>query len=531
MTERTAARPAGEPGDPTGDPTGVGSDVPGDGGTALAVDPSPEHPVLARLRGEGALGAQVRRGVASAAVTRVVMAVVTFGGQIVLMSLLLPADFGLVALGLVVTGFATLLSGLGLTAAVVQTRRVTDRLLTTAFWLSAGVGLTTTAVVAALAPLVARAYGEPMVGPLLQVSALAFALNLSIVPTALLERSLRFGTIGTVDVAASLAGLGTSIALAVAGLGPYALVIGPLAQVVVLTLSTFAITRWLPRGLPGRAELGQLWRFGRGVTGANLLYFTSRNVDTVLLGLTVPTAALGLYSRAYNIMMLPLTQVTHVLTRVLLPAYSQMQDDLPRLRRAWLTTVRASLLLGLPVGLGVAATAPAFVEAAYPPRWLPMVPVLVLLASSLPPQLVARNFGSVYQSLGRTGLQFRVAVLGTVVTVVGVLAGLPWGITGVATALLVTSFARFGIGLRPLLRMLGMRPSELWRAVRGLLLAGAVLAGAAVGAGFLAADLPALAVLGVQVVAGALGYLAALALVERSLVVAGLRRLRRSRRG
>ena len=146
------------------------------------------------------------------------------------------------------------------------------------------------------------------------------------------------------------------------------------------------------------------------MTGSNILNFVARNADTVLLGRFAGAADLGLYSRSYTLMMAPLTQVTGVITRVLLPAFAEMQHDLPRLRRAWLMTIRASFALGLPVSLGVAVSAPAFVETLYGARWLGMATVLALLSASVPPQLIGRNLGPVYQAMGRTGLQFRITI-------------------------------------------------------------------------------------------------------------------------
>ena len=493
-------------------------------------DPASEHPVVARLALEGTLASQVRRGVAWSAASRVLLVAAQLGGAAVLARLLLPDDFGLVALGAVVNGLAALFSRLGLATAVVQAPRVTGRLLSTAFWLSTLVGLLVTLLLVALAPLVAGLYDEPRLTGLLRVSALAFALNLAVVPMALLQRSLRFKQLAGYELAGVVVGLGTTVALALGGAGAYSLVIGPVVQVACTGAAVWATVRWVPRGFVHRRELGELWRFGRGLTGTNLLTFAARNTDTVLLGQVVGFGQLGLYSRAYNIMMMPLQQVTLVLSRAMLPAYAQMRDDPARLRRSWLTAVRASLLLGVPAGLGVAAAAPAVVETLYGPRWTGAVTVLVLLSASLPPQLVTRNSGPLYQALGRTGLEFRVAVVSSAVTVGGTVVGLAWGIEGVAAALLVTSWVALVVTLVPLLRLVGLRAGELWRAVRGLLLAGAAMALAALGAGAAVDGLPAPAVLAVQAAAGGLVYLGVLQLVDREALAPVLHHLRRGGR-
>lgn len=484
-----------------------------------------EHPVVARLALRGSLGSQVRRGVLWSAASNGVTVAVQLGSTAVLSRLVAPEAFGLVALGIVINRLAALLSSIGLTAALVQNRSVTDRLLSTAFWFNAVVGVAVTGVLCAIAPLVSYLYDEPRLTPLLQISALGFALNIAAVPMALLTRALQIKRVAGFETVGTVIGLASTIGLALAGAGAIALVVGPLVQIVAVDVMAHAAVRWVPRSAPRRRELGQLWRTGRGVAGSNLLYFASRNLDTVLLGQVVSFHQVGLYTRSYNIMMLPLNQVSSVLSRVLMPAYARMQDDLPRLRRAWLTALRAALLFGLPTGVGAAATAPAFIETLFGPDWLGATTTLALLAASLPPQLIARNFGPVYQGMGRTGLQLRVALVTTLITIAGIVAGLHWGIVGVAASLLVTSAISMLVGLLPLVRMVESSVGELWRSVRGLLLAGAVLGGAAWGAGVLAAGLPAPLVLALQVVAGGLAYGLSLLVVDRPAVAPLLARL------
>lgn len=485
------------------------------------------HPVLARLETAGSLGSRVRTGIAWTGTFRVIMQVLNTGSQVVLARLLLPTDYGLVALTGVFMAFAAMLTQLGLAAAVVQSRRVTERLLSTAFWLNVISGIVVTGALVAAAPLVADFYGDERVTNLLRVSSLSFTLSCAAVHSALLQRSLQFKKLGSLEVLGAVIGLGATIVLAWRGFGAYSLVLGPLLQTTLMTGVFWWRVRWLPRTFMHRRELGELWRFGAGLTGSNILNFVARNADTVLLGRFAGAADLGLYSRSYTLMMAPLTQVTGVITRVLLPAFSEMQHDLPRLRRAWLMTIRASFALGLPVSLGVAVSAPAFVETLYGARWLGMATVLALLSASVPPQLIGRNLGPVYQAMGKTGLQFRITIWTMLGTVTAILIGLPWGITGVALALLVKSWLAFPIPLRPVMKMIGLPWSELWSALRPLLAAAAVMVVAALVARLACEGLPSWVVLGAQVLSGALGYLGTLRLVDRESFTAVLARLRR----
>ena len=471
------------------------------------------HPVLARLETSGSLSSRVRTGIAWTGTFRLIMQVLNTGSQVVLARLLLPTDYGLVALTGVFMAFAAMLTQLGLAAAVVQSRRVTERLLSTAFWLNVISGIVVTGVLVAAAPLVADFYGDERVTNLLRVSSLSFTLSCAAVHSALLQRSLQFKRLGSLEVLGAVIGLGATIVLAWRGFGAYSLVLGPLLQTTLMTGVFWWRVRWLPRTFMHRRELGELWRFGAGLTGSNILNFVARNADTVLLGRFAGAADLGLYSRSYTLMMAPLTQVTGVITRVLLPAFAEMQHDLPRLRRAWLMTIRASLALGLPASLGIAVSAPAFVETLYGQRWLGMATVLTLLSASVPPQLIGRNLGPVYQAMGRTGLQFKITAIATTVTLVTILIGLPWGIEGVALALLIKTWTTFWVSLLPVMRLIGLTWLQLWRSVRTLLLAAVVMVALALTVR-LTVDAPSWVVLIAQVGAGAVGYLGSLRLLD-----------------
>ena len=484
------------------------------------------HPALARLETSGSLSSRVRTGIAWTGTFRLAMQVLNTGSQVVLARLLLPTDYGLVALTGVVVSFAGMLTQLGLAAAVVQSRRVTERLLATAFWLNVLSGIAVTGVVVAIAPLVADFYGDQRVTDLLRLSSLTFTLSCAAVHSALLQRSLQFKKLGSLEMLGAVIGLGATIVLAWQGFGAYSLVLGPLLQTTLMTGVFWWRVRWLPRTFMHRRELGELWRFGAGLTGSNILNFVARNADTVLLGRFAGAGDLGLYSRSYTLMMAPLTQVTGVITRVLLPAFAEMQHDLPRLRRAWLTTIRASMVVGLPVSLGIAVSAPAFVETLYGARWLGMATVLALLSASVPPQLIGRNLGPVYQAMGRTGLQFKMTAVAATITVVTIFAGLPWGITGVALALLVKSWSAFWIPMVPVIQMLELRPSELWRALRPLVCSAVVMVACAFLPRVFMDDARAWMILSAQVASGGAGYILTLRLMDPESFTVVVSRLR-----
>jgi PST family polysaccharide transporter len=488
-----------------------------------------ESAVFARLRfpDERTLGGQARRGVTWSAAARVTQQLLQLGGGIVLARLLTPGDYGLTAIVWTITGFSGVFSDLGLGAAVVQCRQASEGLLATAFWLNAGVGLVLTGVLSGLSIPLAHAFGKPHVAGLLVLTSLVFVLSLSLVPTAILERSLRFDLLSKMDVAGSVIGLGVTVGCAAAGLGAKSLVLGPVAQSVASSVISLGIVRWLPRTRPDRESLRRLWTFGSGMTAFTVVNYWVRNVDNLVLGRFVDAPSLGFYSRAYNLMVLPVFQVGGVLGRVLLPVLSSLRADPPRLARAWLRAVEAAGCVALPLGLGIAVTAPDLIRTLYGGRWGPVGPLLTLLALSVPPQIVAATLGSVYQALGQTRLLASQAVSVALVNVVAVVVAVPFGTTGVCVGLLVSAYVIPALIFPPAFRILHVSAREVLVAVRPGLLGSLAMILAIAAVRFEISGLPVQARFSLEVVVGAVSYVGALSLFAPDLLAAAVARFRR----
>ncbi|SDY66933.1 polysaccharide transporter, PST family [Modestobacter sp. DSM 44400] len=513
--------------------------IPPEQGSALAEDaPELQHPVLRRQQTGQALGAGVRRGAVWAAGGKAAGQLIQFLGTIVTARLLTPEDYGKAAIILPLTAFAALFTTLGLGSAIIYNRRLTEKLLSTAFWVNAVAGVLLTGLIAALSIPIAELYDLPLLTPLLLLASLNFTLSLNIVHTALLERTLRFKQIAVLETVCSVVSIGTVVVTALAGAGPFALVLGPLSYTIVRTLLSWVVVRWFPRARPDRESLRELWAFTRGITGFNILIFWSRNADNLLLAGVASQADLGNYSRAYNLMKLPVGQVQVVMNRVLFPALSRLRDDRPRLGRAWLRALSLAGMATAPIAIGMAVAAPAMVEVLFGRRWLGMVVVLELLAVSALPQTLTATVGSVLRATGATSALFRLGLVTSVLSLVAMLIGLPWGTVGVATALTVKFYLETLIFARPCLRQTELTWRQLLRAMRGVWVSCLSLAAAGLLVRVLVSDMwPAWQVLLAQIAACVVAYVATLALVDRSalalaagLVRRGLGRKRGKRR-
>jgi PST family polysaccharide transporter len=365
---------------------------------------------------------------------RIASQIAQFAASVVLARLLLPSAYGLVAIVWTFTGFAFLFNDMGIGAALVQSKRITECDAATAFSINVGVGIGLSLAVLALSEPLSALMRQPQLAGLMVLASLGFTLSNSMVPTALLERRMRFGVLAAIDLSTTVAGLAISVGAAALGVGAKSLVIGPLFTMASSTVISFVAAGWVPSVRPSRASARSLFAFGKHVTGFNVVNYWARNGDNLLLGRFVGAGELGLYNRAYMLMLMPVTQVTQVLGRVLLPVFSAMQDDPARLRSAVLRVTRASGVLCFPLVLGLAASAHNFVLVVFGDRWRGAIPLVSILAISAAPQIVGALAGQLSQAVGQTKLLTTWGNLSSLTVIAAIVIGLPWGAEGVAIA-------------------------------------------------------------------------------------------------
>jgi O-antigen/teichoic acid export membrane protein len=482
---------------------------------ALAAEPDAQY-IAERGDSASPLAGHAARGFASVVSGRLLAQVAQFVSSIVLARLLLPSAYGLVAITWTLTGFAALFSDLGLGAALVQAPRLTERDAATAFVINELSGVAMTLIVILLRHPLADLLGQPRVANLLALASLTFSLSLNVVPFAILERRLQFGTVAALDVVATTVGLAVSIVCAARGVGAASLVIGPLVTAAISSGGGLAAARWLPKVWPSWSSARRLMAFGGHLTGFNILGYWARNADNLLLGRFAGTTELGLYNRAYMLMLLPLTQVGGVLGRVLLPLLSNMQNDQARMRRAMIRLAGTTSLLVFPVLLGLAATAHNFVLTAFGPHWRGAIPLIVLLSIAGMPQVFGILSAQVCQAVGQTRLLSTWGAVWNLSAVVAIVAGLPWGAEGVAVALAIRGWVVIPIEMMPARKTIGVGGLQVLRAGAVPLAASVIMAViVAVLGAVLDQVIPVAASLVLQVLVGVGIYVGIVARVDR----------------
>ncbi len=374
--------------------------------------------------------------------SQVLQQILNLATSIVLARLLVPDDFGLLAMASVFTGIVYFVLDLGLGAALVQRQHITERQISSVFWINIGVGIAMTLVGIALSQPIAIFYNQPAVQPTIALLACNFLLfSLGTTQAALLRRQMNFRALELRMLVGQLCGTALAIAMAYWGLGIWSLVGRLSMAAAVETTMLWTASSWRPSWKFCWAEVSELIGFSNDVFAANLLGYVGRNADNLLIGRFVGVTDLGYYAMAYNLMMFPVQRLSQVLSGVLFPAFSRFQDEREKIERSWLRATRLLSSITIPLMMGLIALAPQFVQVVYGQKWLPAVPVLQILAFSGINQSLLQLNATVLLSLGKTRLRLKLTVLTVFLALISFAIGLPFGIIGVAACFTVANTA------------------------------------------------------------------------------------------
>lgn len=392
---------------------------------------------------EGSLRKSVGRGAVVTAVAQGVRVATQTISVIVLSRLLSPQDFGVVAMSAPVLAFVALFQDFGLTQATIQKSGIRHEEVNYLFWVNVAVSAVLACVLAGAAPLVAAFYGEPRVTDLVAACGLQImAYGLGAQHVALLTRRMQFTRLAIIDVASAVAGLAVSIAWTFIDRSYWALFAGTLTGAVLPTLCYWASSRWRP-GLPRRVEgIGELINFGAGVTGFNFANFFARNLDNVLIGKYWGEAQLGLYDRAYKLLLFPLSQITNPLAKVMVPALSRLKDEPDRYRSAYLRVMPLILLVALPGVAFATAMSDTLIPFVLGEQWRESARIFLALGFAGLLQPLNNPAGWLFVSQGRSGDFMRWGIITAVTSVMAFVIGLPYGALGVAVAYAISEYLR-----------------------------------------------------------------------------------------
>lgn len=360
------------------------------------------------------------------------------GSTMLLARLLTPGDFGLISMVTGVTGFVEAFKDAGLSLATIQREHINQQQVSTLFWINVGLSAFLMAVVLALSPALALFYHEPRLTWVAAAIGCTFLLGgLTVQHQALLRRNLRFKELAVIDIISLATGVLTAIGMAIAGFRYWSLVGMTLMSSLTNVVAVWIVLPWRP----GRPQRGcGVWpmiSFGGNIVMIRFLYSFVSNAPNVLIGWYWGAGAVGLYQKAYSLLMFAVEQIHGPVAAVALSPLSRVQSEPERFPRYFLAGYSIVISFALPVLVVAAVFSEEIVWVVLGAQWSGAIGVFRWLAIGSVFVILLNPLGMVLQATGRAARQVKITVIDSTLVIGAYLAGLRYGPVGVAIGFVV----------------------------------------------------------------------------------------------
>lgn len=385
----------------------------------------------------------------------------------ILARLLSPEDFGVVSLAMIVVGFAALFSQLGVGPALIQRSELTPTHIRVGFSISILLSLILTFITIGVSPLAASFLQSDRVTNVLSVISLNFFFTgFGVVAESLLKRNLQFRKLMWARTGSYLFGYAiVGISMAWLGYGVWSLVGATLGQSLVYSLLLFILNPHSLLPSLAQREIRELLFFGGGFTLARFLNYSANQGDYFVVGRMMGPGPLGIYSRAYQLMMMPAKYFSEVLAVVLFPVMAKLQTERRQLTKTYLAAISMVALVCAPIGILMVITASEIVAVLLGPKWSEAVVPFQILALGV----VGRSSYKIDNALAKAlGVMYRRSVRDAIyaaAVVLGASIGLRWGLAGVAVGVLGAVVINYILALQMSMDLLDCSWSQVFQAL------------------------------------------------------------------
>ena len=376
---------------------------------------------------------QVLTGLRWTAGTRLLAQGFTWLVTIVVIRILTPEDYGLLAIATLFTGFLSMLSEAGLGSAVVQAKELDDVALRKVFGFVLVINLVLCLILVLGAPLIAWLFEEERLILMIQALALSFLLvGFTAMPEALLDRRLAFKKRALVDLSSSVFGSALTLALAAGRMGVWALVLGTIGTALWRAVGLQWLAPFLKRPILSFDGLGGILGFGRNIVFSRLLWYFFSQIDVLIAGKLLGKELLGIYSVSMHLASLPAQKLGAITYRVSFPAFAKLQGEAERTRMVFLQMIRITSFWAFPVLWGISSVSPDIVHLFLGPRWDDAAPLLALLCLFMPLRILSPVVYSAIDGLGRPDIGVRNMLVASIIMPIAFIVGCNWGLMGLA---------------------------------------------------------------------------------------------------
>lgn len=410
-----------------------------------------------------------RQAVSGVKWTTVSMVCTTATGLVqlaVLTRLLSHADFGLMSMIMTVVGFAQVYADMGFSGAIIYRRDTTNEQLSTLYWMNLIASTGLFLIVLAVSPWVAAFFHEPGLRTPLMVTSLIFLIT----PVGqqfqmLLMKSFLFRRLAMIEILSALLGLVVAVSAALAHQGVYSLIYAQIASAAARAgmLAWYGYRHWAPRRHFRLSDLKGYFSFGLYQMGERSIYYWAANIDYLLIGRFLGAGPLGIYTIAFNLVVVPVTKLSPVLTRVAFPVFATRQHDDAALRRGYCEVVELVAFITFPLLVGLAASAPVAIVAVFGASWTGSVILVQLLTPMGMLKSIGSPTGSLFLAKGRADVGFWCNVAYAAATVVVLWLVVRFGTEAVAASHSAIAIAFIPVELYALWLVSRLRPADYLR--------------------------------------------------------------------
>jgi O-antigen/teichoic acid export membrane protein len=400
--------------------------------------------------------------------------------RMILARLLAPSEIGLMA---IVAGLSVAFEAfteVGIKQSVIQNKNGADAdYLNVALWMQVIRGLCLFLIAFFLAPWMSSFYNKPELLSLLRVCFLAILFRGLVCPRAfVLEKEYKFGRAVLLTQGSAILGVVITVVLAFIMRNVWALVIGFVSEMAILCVLSYIFVPFVPSLKIDKKSLSELMRFARGMFGLPILAMVSLQAPILVLGKVISDAQLGLYSYAALLAYFPVELFAKIIGPVLLPAFSEKQDDKIALRRGLLKATQMTVSLAIPLVVFMACYGNELLLLVYGPEFVVMAVPFAILCLNILARQVAAIIAGIYLGIGRPYLQRRFTIIRALAIVILIYpASLFYGPIGAAVVIVLSNFIALLIQLFVCRRVLDLEISSYVRSyLTGLILAVTVVA-------------------------------------------------------
>lgn len=464
--------------------------------------------------------AQVMSGLFWTAGARLLSQAVTWVITIIVIRLLSPADYGLLAIAMVLVNFLVLLAEAGLGAAVVQGPEMNEQMLRRIFGAVMLIDGLLFLLQFIAAPAIAGFFEEDRLTLIIRVLGVQFLLmTFSVIPVALLTKRLDFKRQSLIDLLSALCGSLTTLGLAWAGYGVWAIVLGNLVAQLCKTVAINAVSPFLKWPNFSLSGLRSFITFGGQVTGARVLWFIYSQADVFIAGKLLGKEMLGVYSVAMHVASLPVQKISSVINQVAFPAFAQAQRQPETVPQYLLKAVRMLSFISFPLLWGISSISNEIVSVLLGPKWLSAALPLRMLPLVMPLSMLSPFFNTVFQGIGRVGVVVRNVLTASIIMPAAFLVGVQWGVLGLSLTWVIVFPLVFFLNLRRMLAMVHLGLKDVFSSMVPSVLASAFMYAAVTGSReAFAGSVPEAVLLALLIAVGVLAYSVVTMLLNRDAI-------------